>query len=319
MDNFTIKIDGDGIALVTFDVPERSMNTITASVQRDLDELVIRISSDSAIRGAVLRSGKANGFCAGADLKEILDDIERWRAARTQEELRDGVADAAGLSRRIRALETCGKPVVAVVEGLALGGGLELVLGCHYRIAVDKTDLHIAFPEAGIGLLPGAGGTQRLPRLTGIAASIPYLLDCKPIALADAVAAGVFHAALPTEQLLDAARRWILEGGSGVAPWDEKGFKVPGNGPHSPAGYGQFGPAIAARLANGQTLAVGNILKCLYEGLQVPIDAGLRIESRYFFNTARSPEAAKHITTFLASRAARVKPPVCVSDGKTPS
>ncbi|MFA7584578.1 MAG: enoyl-CoA hydratase-related protein [Novosphingobium sp.] len=319
MDNFTIEIDGDGIALVTFDVPGRSMNTITASVQRDLDELVIRLTDDPAIRGAVLRSGKASGFCAGADLNEMLDDIKRWRAARTQEELRDGVADAAGLSRRIRALETCGKPVVAVVEGLALGGGLELVLGCHYRIAADKTDLHIAFPEAGIGLLPGAGGTQRLPRLAGLAASVPYLLDCKPIALADAVTAGVFHAALPAEQLLEAARGWILGGGSAVAPWDEKGFKVPGNGPHSLAGYAQFGPAIAARLAGGQTPATGNILKCLYEGLQVPIDAGLRIESRYFFNTARSPQAAEHIAGFLASRASRVKPAPGVSTDRATS
>lgn len=299
MNNFSIEIDGDGIALVTFDVPGRSMNTISKSVQRDLDTLAERLSDDAAIRGAILRSGKASGFCAGADLKEMVDDIESWRTAATQEELRAGVEDAGSFSRRIRALETCGKPIVAIVEGLALGGGLELVLGCHYRLAVDNADIKLSFPEVGIGLLPGAGGTQRVPRIIGIVAAVPYIVDGAPITLETAVATGLLHAKLPADQVMAEARRWILEGGSAVAPWDEKGFAVPGGGVHSAVGQTQFGPAMAARLAGGQKLAVGNVLKSIYEGSQVPVDAGLRIESRYFFVTARSEEARERVAAFL--------------------
>ncbi|WP_336969761.1 enoyl-CoA hydratase/isomerase family protein [Sphingobium aromaticiconvertens] len=308
MENFAITVDDTGIATLSFDVPGKSLNTITASVQTDLDRIVERLRGDPAIVGAILRSGKATGFCAGADLKEMLGDIERWRGCDTPEERAVGVADAGGLSRRIRALETCGKPIVGIVEGLALGGGLELVLGCHHRLVVDNPDLKLSFPEVGIGLLPGAGGTQRLPRLIGLLAAMPYLLDAAPISLADAIAGGIFHRALPADALTDAARRWILDGGSAVAPWDEKGFKLPGGGPNTPSGYAQFGPAIAARLAGGHATAPAAILKCLYEGVQVPIDAGLRIENRYFFNTARSEEAAERIQSFLQSRSSRPKP-----------
>ncbi|MGE4303993.1 MAG: enoyl-CoA hydratase-related protein [Novosphingobium sp.] len=302
MENFTISVDADGIALVTFDVPERSTNAISAGVQRDLDTLVATIKGDDAIRGVVLQSGKAKGFCAGADLRELPTDIARWRAATAAGKPAEGVSDAGGFSTRVRAIETCGKPVVAAIAGHALGGGLELALGCHYRVAVDDPAPLLALPEASLGLIPGGGGTQRLLRLMGLNAALPYLLDGTPISPGDALASGVIHAVVPAVQLIETARRWILDGGDAIAPWDKKGFQIPGGGPHGAAGYLTFGPAMAARRAGpaGRAAATANILKVVYEGAQVPIDAGLRIESRYFFNTAHSDDAVAKIEKFMA-------------------
>jgi 3-hydroxyacyl-CoA dehydrogenase/enoyl-CoA hydratase/3-hydroxybutyryl-CoA epimerase len=237
--------------------------------------------------------------------------MERWRTARTPEQLAAGVADAGGFSRRIRAIETCGKPVAAVLEGLALGGGLELALGCHFRVAADDPALRLALPEASLGLMPGAGGTQRLLRLMGIDAVLPYLLDGKRLSAADGLAYGILHAVVPAAVLIETARRWILDGGAEIAPWDQRGFRLPGGGPHGPAGYLSFGPAVAARRAgaDGDQPATASILKAVYEGAQVPMDAGLRIESRYFFNTARSDQAREKVQAFLdrPKRPAKVK------------
>lgn len=309
MKNFSIQTDADGVALITFDMPGKRMNVISDEVQAELEQVVNTLRDSPAIRGAVLVSGKANGFCAGADLGEIIGHFDRWRAAEGQDELRQGLAESGSLSRHLRALETCGKPVAAAIGGMALGGGLELALACHYRVAVEDPQLRLAFPEAGVGLLPGAGGTQRLIRLVGIDAALPYLLDCRPIDPADALAAGVVHACVPADQLVETARRWVLEHPQAVAPWDEKEFRLPGGGPHTPQGYRGFAPAIAARLAGGsaEQPALANILKCVYEGAQVPIDAGLRIESRYFFNTLRSPQAKAMARTFFVSRQALAK------------
>ncbi len=299
MDNFTLDVGADGIAIATFDMPGRSMNTITHAVQRELGELAQAIRRDGRIVGAILRSGKPGGFCAGADLNELSADIERWRPAESQDELRTALAEASDFSRRIRELETVGKPIVAVVEGVALGGGLELALGCHYRIAVDEDGLRLGLPEATLGLMPGAGGTQRLSRIAGLNAALPYLLDGKPISVEEALALGIVHERTDRDQALDRARQWIIEGGSALAPWDEKGFRLPDGGPHAPAGYALFGPAMAARRGMSHK-ADGNILKALYEGAQVQMDAALRIESRYFFNTLRAPAAAERISAFLS-------------------
>lgn len=304
MKNFSITTDADGVALITFDVPNKAMNVVSFEVQQEFADVVETLRTTEAIRGAVLMSGKPSGFCAGADLPEIMDRFDGWRAARTQAELRQGLSESGSWSRHLRALETCGKPVAAVIAGMALGGGLEMALACHYRVAADNPALRLAFPEVGVGLLPGAGGTQRLLRLLGIQASLPHLLDGAPITPAQALAGNVVHALLPAEQLLEAARSWVLDHPQAVAPWDEKDFKLPGGNPHTPNGYRFFGPAVAARQAQagGHYPAVANILKAVYEGSQVPIDAGLRIESRYFFNTVRAPQAKAMARTNFVSR-----------------
>lgn len=304
MQNFTLDFQ-DGIALVTFDMPGRSVNVISKAVLDDLDLLTARIIEDGGIKGVILTSAKESSFCAGADLAEMLGDIARWREARSQDELRVGVAEAGAYSERLRALEACGKPIVAVVHGTTLGGGLELALACHHRIAVDDAMLSMALPEANIGLMPGAGATQRLIRTLGMMGAMPYLLDGKPLSTEQALEGGVLHATAQTrDDAIDKARGWIAQSSAYVAPWDVKGFTLPGGGPHTPAAYQFFGPAIAARLSDvGHAPGIGNILKSVYEGALVPLDAGLRIETRYFFNTARSPEAQVAIEAFFARRA----------------
>ena len=300
MENFTLDVGADGIAIVTFDMPGRSMNMISHAVQHDLGLLADTLRQDQRIVGAILCSDKASGFCAGADLHELQADIERWRVATTQEELRTAVLEASHFSGRIRDLETVGKPLVAVIAGVALGGGLELALGCHYRIAVDEEGLRLGLPEASLGLMPGAGGTQRLLRLAGLNASLPYILDGKPIDIEEALALGVIDEKADRDQAVERARQWIAEVGRSFAPWDEKGFRLPGGGPHTAAGYAIFGPSLAARRGSESGNNAGaNILKAIYEGAQVPMDAGLRIESRYFLNTLRSPAAAEKVASFL--------------------
>ena len=170
MENFKIDVDGDGIALITFDVPGRSMNTITASVVRDLYEIVDRIKTDEKIKGVVFTSGKTSGFCAGADLGEMNErGVSGSSAPKSEEEkLKTQFERGFGLNRVYRDLETCGKPIAFALEGLALGGGLEFALAGHYRVAADNPKIKLGLPEAKVGLLPGAGGTQRLPRLIGV-------------------------------------------------------------------------------------------------------------------------------------------------------
>jgi 3-hydroxyacyl-CoA dehydrogenase/enoyl-CoA hydratase/3-hydroxybutyryl-CoA epimerase len=166
MNTFKIDVDADGVALVTFDVPGRSMNTLTAEVTREFPEVVERIKTDPAIKGAVLTSGKTSGFCAGADLGEMGGGL--FGDAGGGEAAVKGIYDRVfALNRTFRELETCGKPVAAAINGLALGGGFELTLACHHRVLADDPKAQVGLPEAKVGLLPGGGGTQRVPRLIG--------------------------------------------------------------------------------------------------------------------------------------------------------
>jgi len=302
MNNFAIDIDDAGIALITFDVPGRSMNTLTADVIREIGELVARISSDAAIKGAIFTSGKKSGFCAGADLGELGGGS--LGSGRGGEAAQRALFEACyTLNKLFRSLETCGKPVAAALNGLALGGGLELALACHYRVVADVPKIQLGLPESKVGLLPGAGGTQRLPRLVGAMKALPLLLEGKSLSPAEALALGVVHAVVPLDQLVANAKEWIATKGDAVAPWDKKEFKIPGGGPYTPATSQVFvmGNAMLRKQSFGNYPAQINIMKCVYEGLQVPIDAALRIESRYFANTASTPQARGMIRTlFLA-------------------
>ena len=135
------------------------------------------------------------------------------------------------LNKTFRALETCGKPVVAAINGLALGGGLEICLASHYRIVADNPKIKLGLPESKVGLLPGAGGTQRLPRLLGVMKAAPYLLEGKTMSPQEALALGVVHEVVPEAELITAARKYLAGKPDAVAPWDKKEFKIPGGGP----------------------------------------------------------------------------------------
>ncbi|OJU10935.1 MAG: 3-hydroxyacyl-CoA dehydrogenase [Caulobacterales bacterium 68-7] len=307
MENFKTDLDADGVLLVTLDAPGKSMNTLTAKGIAELSEIIERIKTDAAVKGAVICSGKASGFCAGADLDEMgamtggvlgkgLDGL-------SDAELKAAEAAAFGLSAVYRRLETCGKPVAVAIEGLCFGGGFELALSCHYRVVADGPKVQLALPEAKVGLLPGGGGTQRLTRLLGVMAAAPYLLEGKSMKPQEALGLKAIHEVCALGEAVDKAKAWVRTNPRAVAPWDEKDFKIPGGGPYHPAGFQIFvmGIAMLRKQTYGNYPAQLNILRCVYEGLQVPIDAALRIESRYFLKTIATPQAAGMLRTLFGS------------------
>lgn len=298
MENFKIDVDADGIALITFDVPGRSMNTLTGSVMNEIPQWVERIRTDDAIKGAVLTSGKASGFCAGADLGDMAGGMLAGGS------LQEAYDAGYKLNSALRALETCGKPVAAAINGLALGGGLELTLACHYRVVGDDSKIQLGLPEIKVGLFPGGGGTQRLTRLIGVQAALMAMSEGKPWRPNDARGAGVVHEVVAKGTEVEAAKAWIKGGGKAVQPWDDKSFKLPGGGPYHPAGVQTFivGNAMLRKQSYGNYPAVLNLMKAVYEGVQVPMDAALRIETRYFIKTLMTPQAQAMIRSLFLSK-----------------
>ncbi len=303
MENFKLEIDSDGIALVTWDMPGRSMNVISAAVIKEMTEWIGKVGQDDAIKGVVLTSGK-DSFCAGADLEEMEGGVfGSAKGDLSQEEMGKAFERVYALNRLLRDLETCGKPVTAAINGTALGGGLEVTLGCHYRVAADNPKAQLGLPEAKVGLMPGGGGTQRLPRLIGVMACAPLVLEGKALAPAKALKMGVIHKVVPAGQLIAEAKRWVREEGDAEQPWDKKGYAIPGGGPHDKEGMQNFviGNSMLHAKTYGNYPAQKHIMSALYEGLLVPMDAALRIESRYFLKTLLRPEAGNMIRTLFLS------------------
>ena len=299
MENFKIDVDADGIALITFDVPGRSMNTLTGKVMDELPALVERIKTDDAIKGAVITSGKASGFCAGADLGDMASGLLSGSG-----DLQAAYDAGWKMNGALRALETCGKPVAAAINGLALGGGLEVTLACHYRVVGDSPKIQLGLPEIKVGLFPGGGGTQRLTRLIGVQAAMTAMSSGSSWRPNDAKGAGVVHEVVPAGTEVEAAKAWIKGGGKAVQPWDDKSFKLPGGGPYHPAGIQNFlvGNAMIRKQSYGNYPAVINLMKAVYEGIQVPMDAALRIETRYFIKTLMTPQAQGMIRSLFLSK-----------------
>ena len=304
--NFKVETDADGIAVVTWDMPGRSMNVLDTTTIEELGRIVAQTSADASVKGVVITSGK-EAFSAGADLT-MLEAMNRSYALM----LKDKGEDAANrmlfdesrkLSQTLRAIETCGKPWVAAINGLALGGAFELTLACHYRVAADNPKTRLGLPEIKVGLFPGGGGTQRLPRLMPTQDALQLLLKGDQLKLEKARAANIVGAIVPAADLVTAAKDWIRGGGKAVAPWDVKGYKLPGGPVYSPAGMNLFPPANA--IYRSQTYdnypAARAIMSCVYEGLLVNIDNALRIESRYFAKILRSKEAAAMIRSLFLS------------------
>ncbi len=306
LETFSLDIDADGIAVATFDVPGRSMNTLTARAIQDLAAIADEVGSNAMIKGLVITSGKTSGFCAGADLGELGGGSGGGGGDKGDPEaqLKAAFDRSFQMNKILRNLETCKKPVAAAINGLALGGGLEVVLGCHYRIAAnDNPKLQLGLPEAKVGLMPGGGGTQRLPRLIGAQAAAPFLLQGESMTAEQAKGLGVVHELAPTAQLVGRAKEWVKANPNAKAPWDDPKFKIPGGLPNSQQGSTvfTFGSAMLAKQSWGNYPAQKHILSAVYEGLSVPIDAGLRIESRYFVKTLMTPEAKGMIRSLFLS------------------
>ena len=286
-------VDAEGIATLTWDMPGRSQNVINGESCAALFAAIDLATKDESVKGILMKSGKPD-FIAGGDLDWLL-------AADRADELFEG---ALALHRALRRLETCGKPVAAAISGTALGGGLEIALACHYRVATDNPDARYGLPEVTLGVLPGVGGTQRLPRLIGIRNSLPLLLEGTKLGAADATKLGILSALVPPGSEVGAARRWLLAQSMPVQqPWDAKGYSVPGGGVSSPA-IQQFlmvSNAMLRAKTYGNCPAPANILSCVYEGLITDIDTGLKTEARYFVNTVLGAEARNMIRSLFFS------------------
>ncbi|ESQ76593.1 3-hydroxyacyl-CoA dehydrogenase NAD-binding domain-containing protein [Asticcacaulis sp. AC402] len=302
MENFKTDLDADGILLCTFDVPGKTMNTFTKGALADVETIANRARTEAEIKGVVITSGKTTGFCAGADLEELFGG--GWEVSGTGEQALKQTFDLAFEMNRIyRLLETCGKPVAVAINGLALGGGLELSMACHYRVIGNGPKTQVGLPEIKIGIFPGGGGSQRLPRLIGTQAALLAMSEGKSFKPQEALGMGIVHEVVEAGKEVEAAKAWIKTKGDPVAPWDKKDFKIPGGGPYHPAGSQVFimGNAMLRKQSYGNYPAVVNLMHAVYEGLQVPFDTALKIETRYFSKTLMTPQAKAMMRTFFFS------------------
>ncbi len=304
--NFTVGIDGDGIALVTWNMPGRTMNVIDSTVREELSAIVEELATDGAVKGVVITSGK-DTFCAGADLA-LLEALSRsfadLVASRGEEAANAYVfAESRKTSLLYRRIETCGKPWVAAINGTAVGGGFELTLACHQRIAADNARTRVGLPEIKIGLFPGAGGTQRIARMMPPSDALQLLLKGDQLEVGRAKTMKLIDAVVPSGELIKAAKDWIKAGGAAKAPWDTDGYKLPGGPVYSKAGMMTFPPAnaIYRRETYDNYPAARAIMQVVYEGLQLPIEQALRVESRWFAKILRSPQAAAMIRSLFVS------------------
>ena len=302
--SFTIDIDADGIALATWDMAGRSMNVFTEAVMDEIDGLIDRFRDDAAVKGVVLASGKEGSFTGGADLKMLkgMFDSFQGRVAENRQAAVAELFEAAGrMSWLWRKLETSGKPYVCAINGTCLGGGFELALACHGRVAAASA--RMGLPEVKVGIFPGAGGTQRVPRMTDTQAALEMLLKGQTLTADKARRMGLVDAVVAPEALIAAAKEMLRAGLSPVKPWDRKGFKLPSGPVYSPAGA-QLWPMVAS-LYRKETFdnypGARAIVKCVYEGLLLPIDAGLRVEQRWFANVLQTKEAAMMIRSLFIS------------------
>ena len=294
-----LSIDAEGIATVLLDVPGAPLNPLSDALVAEFESVLDQIVARSDVRGVIVGSAKS-AFAAGWNLIELLALLDSVHDAR---ELH---SRTAGLSRLLRRLESCGKPVAAAINGVALGGGLELALACHYRVLADGDAAKVGLPEVLVGLLPGAGGTQRLPRLIGAEAALRLMLDGKPIAPQEALKLGIVHELAPAGEVIARAKRWLLATPDATQPWDRKGGgTVPGGRTLLDSGIGSlFMLAVPAvtRTTLRNYPAPAAILASVYEGLQVPFDRGLAIERRKFAVLAAGPEARNLVRTMFVNK-----------------
>lgn len=302
--NFSLTTEA-GIAHIVWDMPGKSMNVIDMSVMDELDAIIDAVVADATAKGAVITSGKA-AFSGGADLtmlEGLLRDFHGKRAKDPEGAARMLFDGSRRLSQIFRKLETCGKPFVAAINGTCMGGATELALACHARVAAEDDAFKMALPEVKVGLFPGAGGTQRVMRMADSQQGLQFLLQGKTLNAAQAKAMKLIDETAPAKKLAAAAVKMLKAGVDPVKPWDQKGFRLPGGGIYSPAGF-QFWPAANAiyrRETHDNYPGARALLQAVYEGLLLPMDQALTVESRYFAHVLQTPEAANMIRSLFVS------------------
>ena len=282
----------DGTATIIWNVADRPMNVLNDASIAAFETAIRKVIADPAIKGAIISSSRPE-FVVGADL-DTLRGISDPQAA---------MKIAGRLSLLFREIETASKPFVAAINGSALGGGYEICLACHYRLAADNPKTQIGLPEVTLGLLPGAGGTQRLPRMIGLKAALPMLMEGRKVGVAKAKELGLVDEVVAASELMVRARQWLLAEGAAyvVKPWDKKGYRLPGGIVQSPPSWQLFMGAAAALRGKTAGLypAPAAIMESVYDGCHVDIDTGLKIENRQFARLAVSPQAQNMIRTLF--------------------
>ena len=283
-----LTLGDDGILVAAMDLPGRPMNVVADSLMAGIEAAVERLA-EADVKGLILTSDKAD-FCAGGDI----DRMSAW--SNPQEPFDASMAMKAVLRR----LETQGKPVVAAINGHALGGGLEIALACHARIAIDDARLKLGQPEVKLGLLPGGGGTVRLSRLVGIQQALQICAEGHDIPVPKALGIGLLsETAKDRDDLLARSRAWILANPKAAQPWDLPKFKFPGGDSRSPAVVQMWtiAPSIAAARSFGNYPAIQHIMSAIFEGGLVDFDNACVVESRYFAACVTSQESRNMIHT----------------------
>ncbi len=291
-------VSDQGVATIVLDIPGSSANVMSLQFRDELASAVSRVLDDSAIKGAVIASAKAD-FMAGGDLKQMMTLFDQGLNAE------QALAVANQFKPLLRQMETGGKPFVAAINGPAMGGGLELALACHRRILVDSPKAILALPEVTLGLIPGAGGSQRLPRLIGIAKALPILLKGQQLSPQKALELGLVEQLVAAEQLLQVAVQLVLSCEDASQPWDRKGFVVPGGagfmGPEPGATFNLTATSIARETHRNLPAPIA-LLTSVAHGTAVPMDAALHIESCQFAKLLMDPVARNMMRTLFVSK-----------------
>ncbi|MCU4414156.1 enoyl-CoA hydratase/isomerase family protein [Acinetobacter sp. WU_MDCI_Axc73] len=284
--------NADNIVILTLDSSGQSANTMNAEFRDSLDEVSQKLKAETDLKGVIFRSAKKT-FFAGGDLDELIQ-VQPEHAT-------EFFNMAEKLKSHLRSIETLGVPVVAALNGTALGGGWELALGCHYRIAINDPKTKFGLPEVTLGLLPGGGGIVRMVRLLGLQNAFPFLLEGKQFGVNQAKSLGLVHDTVENEQeLLDKAIAWVKANPKSQQPFDIKGYKIPGGDPKTPA-VAQvlaIAPAMLRDKTKGCYPAPEAIMAAAVEGAQVDVDTALRIESRYFTQLTIGQISKNMIGTF---------------------
>lgn len=302
MSYITLKKDKNGIVDLILDQPGKSVNVMGYEYDQAMKKAISELKAQAgSIKGIYLRSGKRGSFFAGGDIKAMLEmDLDMDATAR--KEMFDNIMES---KQTLRDLETIGVPVAVGINGAALGGGYELCLASHYRVALSGAEVQVGLPEAMLGLMPGAGGVVRLTRLLGISKALPLISQGKRLRAQQALDKGLVHALAADEKEMEQkAKTWILDNPEAKQPWDDSSYRIPGGVPGDKnamdlQGLLFFGPVGVMNKTQGLMPAQKAIFAAICESTQVDFDTAQKVEARYFQYLLLSQTARNMMNTFF--------------------